>query len=95
MVKKFVVLVKQKLMDPQTKINCCFADSVYTQYQNKKFGINKCLEKNQDKIEKLSNIKDIYNYHKKTEKILFNEDTNINTETNCNIPSIIEIINRL
>lgn len=84
-------------MSTASRIYCCFADKIYKKYQNKKFGINYCNVPEEDEIENVTDLKDIYEYHLQTERLVFEEDPNIvcPVETDCNISSIIELINRL
>jgi hypothetical protein len=73
------------------KIDCCFADTIYNLYLNKRFGVNFCKKPDEDKIQNLNLLKNTYDYFYNSDYNCFSESE---TDTEgCNIEAIIEKIN--
>jgi hypothetical protein len=74
----------------RTKIECCFAKSVYTMYQTKRYGINSCNISEVD-LNKLNDLKFLMKYYTETSSCTINTiDTNC-----CDINKTVETINLL
>jgi len=72
-------------MNTQCKIDCCFADNIYKSYQNRRYGINHCLDPEKEEIEKLADLKEIHDFNLKTDTL-----TDL-----CCMTEILEKINRI
>lgn len=73
--------------DTICKINCCFSDTIYKKFQNKKYGINYCLNPGEASIEYLSELKELFDYYQ-----IPDDGQSVHI---CNENKLIELINIL
>lgn len=62
-------------MDPLCKIGCCFADTIYRKYQNKRYGINFCVDPSEKSIDELADLKDLYDFYQIDGELSCDEST--------------------
>lgn len=81
----------------KNKIDCCYANSIYEEYLEKRYGIENCKKSEWIEIDNLEILHKTYNYFYKS--TFYNTDNQLNTGiTNieyedCNISKLIEKIN--
>lgn len=85
------------LSDIKNKINCCYADKIYNEYLQNRYGINNCNTITD--VVNLNMLKKTFEYYQSTlfcnDKYMINTGKTKLSSGNCSIDKLIEKINLL